>query len=69
MSARAGFLRLHGLDRTYLTNYVQNVMGVTAADVQRVSQQYIDPGKMLISVTGDLNVIRDQLAPYASVTP
>ena len=64
-----GFVRLQGLDRTYLTNYVRNVMAVTPADVQRVAQTYLDPGKMLISVTGDLNVIREQIAPYGAVVP
>ena len=64
-----GFVKLQGLDRAYLTNYVHNVMAVTPADVQRMAQTYLDPGKILISVTGDLNVIREQIAPYATVTP
>lgn len=63
------YVRLHGLGREYLTNYVRNVMNVTPQDVQRMAQQYLDPARMLIVVTGDLNVIREQIQPYATVTP
>lgn len=69
IAGQLGFVRLHGLDRGYLTNYVHNVMAVTPADVQRIAQQYLDPSKMLLVVTGDLNVIRDQLTPYGAPTP
>jgi len=63
------YVRLHGLGREYLTNYVRNVMAVTPQDVQRIAQQYLDPARMLIVVTGDLNVIRDQIQPYGTTTP
>jgi predicted Zn-dependent peptidase len=69
IAGQLGFVRLHGLDRGYLTNYVHNVMAVTPADVQRIAQQYIDPSRMTLVVTGDLNVIRDQIAPYGATTP
>jgi predicted Zn-dependent peptidase len=63
------YVRLHGLGREYLTNYVRNVMNVTPQDVQRAAQQYIDPSRMLLVVTGDLNVIREQLQPYGQAVP
>ena len=69
IAGQLGFLRLHGLDRSYLTNYVRSVYGVTAADVQRIARQYLDPARMVITVTGDLNVIRDQLTPYQALAP
>jgi predicted Zn-dependent peptidase len=43
---------------TYWNGYVQNVMKVTRADVQRVAQKYIDPSHMTIVVVGDLAKIR-----------
>ncbi len=64
-----GFLRLHGLDQSYLGEYVQRVYGVAPDDVRRMAQQYLDPARMLIVVTGDRRVIDEQLAPYRSAVP
>ena len=69
-SSRAGligqlnFVDLHGLGDDYLRTFVQKVNAVTAADVQRMAQKYIDPGKMTIVVVGDSQKIADQIAPY-----
>ena len=68
IAGQLNFVRLHGLDRAYLNNYVRDVHRVTPADVQRIAQQYLDPARMLITVTGDLTVIREQLAPYQRTT-
>ena len=43
---------------TYWNEYVQNVMKVTRADVQRVARTYLDPSRMTIVVVGDLAKIR-----------
>jgi zinc protease len=43
---------------TYWNGYVQNVMKVTRADVQRVARKYLDPSHMTIVVVGDLAKIR-----------
>ena len=69
ITGQLSFLRLHGLGREYLTNYVHNVFGVSGADVQRIARQYLDPSKMTLVVTGDMNVVREQIAPYGAVTP
>lgn len=61
------FLELHGLDRSYLTDYVQNVFAVTPQDVQRVARAYLDDERMLIVVAGDEAVITEQLAPYGEI--
>ena len=53
----SGMLRF-GQPFTYWNGYVQNVMKVTRADVQRVARQYIDPSHMTIVVVGDLAKIR-----------
>ena len=58
-SSRAGiinqlaFLDLHGLGDDYLNTYVQKVLAVTPADVQRVAQKYLPSDKMAIVVVGD----------------
>ena len=41
----------------YFSKYVQNIQAVTAADVQRVAQKYIAPGKFAVVVVGDLKTI------------
>jgi zinc protease len=53
-----------GLDRSYLSTYVQKVMAVEPADIQRVAETYIAPSKMTIVVVGDKAKIVEQLTPY-----
>jgi zinc protease len=58
------FVDEQGLDRSYLATYVQKVMAVEPADIQRVTETYITPSKMTIVVVGDQASIADQLTPY-----
>ena len=58
------FVDSQGLDRSYLSTYVQKVMAVEPADIQRVTETYITPSKMTIVVVGDKAKIADQLTPY-----
>ena len=58
------FVDSQGLPRAFLSNYVQNVIAVTPADIQRVTETYIAPSKMTIVVVGDKAKIADQLRPY-----
>ncbi|HEX6966010.1 MAG TPA: pitrilysin family protein [Gemmatimonadaceae bacterium] len=63
------FVDLHGLGRQYLSDYVQRVFAVTPQDVQRITQQDIDPQRMTIVVAGDRSKIDAQLAPYGTGEP
>ncbi len=58
------FIDFHGLDESYLTNYVKNVMAVTPEKVQQTTQQYIRPNDMTMIVVGDPAVTATQLQPY-----
>ncbi len=58
------FVDSQGLNRSFLSTYVQNVSAVTRQDIQRIAETYIDPGKMTIVVVGDKAKIADQLKPY-----
>ncbi len=60
------FVDSQGLDRSYLSSYVQKVMAVTPREIQRVAETYIVPSKMTIVVVGDKAKIADQLKPYES---
>lgn len=61
------FLDLHGLDRSYLTGYVQNVYAVTPEEVSRIARDHLDDQRMLIVVAGDEAVITDQIRPYGEI--
>jgi len=45
------------LPADYFSKYVPNIEAVTAADVQRVAQKYIQPNRFVVVITGDLKVI------------
>jgi predicted Zn-dependent peptidase len=63
------FANLHGLGSRYLTGYVDNVMAVTPAEVQRVTRKYIDPSRMTVIVVGDSATVAPQLQPYRNAVP
>ena len=65
--AQLAFLDLYGLGEDYLRNYVKRVYAVTPADIQRMTQRYIDPSKIAIVVAGDKKTIMEQLKPYGQV--
>lgn len=62
------FVDSQGLERSFLSTYVQKVMEIKPQDVQRVAESYITPSKMTIVVVGDKAKIADQLRPYESVS-
>ncbi|MGH7600221.1 MAG: M16 family metallopeptidase [bacterium] len=55
------FVGLHGLDDTYLTEYVKNIYAVTPADVQRMAQTYLRDEEMTLAITGDTKKIKKQV--------
>ena len=61
------FLELHGLDRSYLTDYVQDVYAVTPEEVSRIARDVLDDERMLIVIAGDQAVITDQVRPYGEI--
>lgn len=52
---------VYRLPDDYFTKYIQNIQAVTAADVQRVAQKYIQPNRFAIVVTGDRKVIEPSI--------
>ena len=61
------FLRLHGLERTYLETYVQRVYKVTPEDVRRIAAGLLTSADMTVVIVGDLAKIKDQVAPFGPV--
>jgi predicted Zn-dependent peptidase len=54
-------LVLYNLPDDYFATYVQNFEKVTAADVKRVAEKYIQPSAMNIVVVGDVATVKDGL--------
>jgi zinc protease len=44
---------IYGLPLDYYNNYVQNIEAITAADVERVARQYINPSSLAVVIVGD----------------
>lgn len=61
--ARLRFVDLHGLPPTWLETYVRNVRAVTAADVQAMARQWLDPSRMAVVVVGDPAKVEEQVKP------
>jgi predicted Zn-dependent peptidase len=57
ISRRLEDVLVYHLPDDYFAKYVQNIQAVTAADVQRVAQKYIQPGRLVVVVVGELKVI------------
>ena len=51
----------YDLPADYLDGYVDHVLAVTKADVERVAQEYIDPENLAIVVVGDRAAIESQI--------
>ena len=50
-------LAIYDLPLDYFNNYAQQIGSVTAADVQRVAQQYVRPDNFSVVIVGDLKTI------------
>jgi zinc protease len=57
ISRRLEDVLVYHLPDDYFAKYVQNIQAVTAADVQRVAEKYIQPGRFVVVVVGDLKTI------------
>ena len=58
VASRLADVALYGLPLDYYNHFVPNVDAVTAADVQRVAQRYIDPAHLAIVIVGDRKTIQ-----------
>jgi zinc protease len=59
--------KLYNLPADYWDTYPQKVSAITADDVQRVAQKYIDMGHLQIVAVGDASKTREILAKYGTV--
>ena len=59
--------KMYGLPANYWDTYPQKVQAITAEDVQRVAQKYVDINHMQIVAVGDASRTRAVLAKFGSV--
>jgi len=59
---------LHGLPEDYLQTYRDNVRAITADDVKRVAEKYVQPEKMAVVIVGDASEILPQAESYSEKT-
>ncbi|MBI4545415.1 MAG: insulinase family protein [Gemmatimonadetes bacterium] len=58
---------LLGLPREYLETYRDRAAAVSAADVQRVTREHLDPERAAVVVVGDATRIREKLAGLGTI--
>jgi zinc protease len=61
IAGRLAELAVYDLPLDYYGDYVEQIMAVTAADVQRVAREYVHPDRAAVVVVGDRQVIEPGL--------
>jgi zinc protease len=61
IAGQLGDIVMYDLPHDYFNHYVDRVLEVTRADVERVARRYIDPDNIAIVVVGDRNAIEEQI--------
>jgi zinc protease len=59
--------KLYDLPADYWDTYPQKVSAITAEDIQRVAQKYVDLSHLQVVAVGDATKARDVMAKYGSV--
>ncbi len=60
-------MKMLGLDKKYLETYRDRIAKVTKDDVLQAAKAHIHPDRLAIIAVGDATVIKDKIAPIASV--
>ncbi|MFB3854890.1 MAG: M16 family metallopeptidase [Vicinamibacterales bacterium] len=61
VASRVGEMVTYGLPEGYFSKYVERIQAVTAEELQRVAQKYLQPDKFAVVVVGDRKVIEQPL--------
>jgi zinc protease len=59
-------IQLNSLPANYLQTYRDKINAVTAADIQRVANKYVQPDKIAVVIVGDTGEILSQVKSYSS---
>jgi predicted Zn-dependent peptidase len=61
MAQRLSDLVVYGLPESFFTDYVPKIQSVTAADLARAADQYLQSGRFVVVVVGDLSKIEQPI--------
>lgn len=61
----ASAIERYDLPKDYFDNYVERVNSVTADDVQKAAQKYVQPDKIVYAVAGNEEEVREDLEKWA----
>jgi predicted Zn-dependent peptidase len=67
IAAQLAFLKLHGLDESYLRDYVKSVLAVGPEVVSEMATKYIRPEDLTIVVVGDKEKVLKQVREFGEV--
>lgn len=60
-------LELYGIGKDFYESYITKINEVSIDDVKRVSEEYIHPDKLVISVAGNTDIIKSSMEQIAEV--
>ncbi|MCA9777543.1 MAG: hypothetical protein KC800_12530, partial [Candidatus Eremiobacteraeota bacterium] len=52
---------VYSLPENTFSNYVSKIQSVTADQVQKAAEHYVDPGRMVVLLVGDRAVIEEEV--------
>jgi len=69
VASMLAFLELHGLDRGYIDEYGAMLTAATRDGIAKtIAEVYPDQNRLVFTIIGDADVIRDDIAKYGPVT-
>ena len=67
--SQLAYVDFHGLDRTYLTEYVERIQNVSAEDIQAAADEWLPISEMTLVVVGDAESVSTQLETLETLKP
>ncbi len=68
VASQLSTVELYGLEKDYLSKYIDKMASVTAPAVRAAAQKYLDPDNLLIVVVGKADELREKLKQFGTVT-
>jgi hypothetical protein len=68
VAGRAIEIERYKLPKDYYKTYLKRIEAVTAQDVQRAAQKYLQPNQMLVALVGNAKEVKEKLAGFGPLT-
>ncbi len=60
-------LKLHGFKDDYYNSYIRKVNQLTKEDIKLAAEKYLYPDRLIISIAGDANSLKDEMKKFGKV--